>query len=269
MPSKEGKLMFSRHQIHPSSIRVWRGFRNEKYAADREGFVSKLEDVFIPLTCQAMMPIGLRSYIPTLLNSSSADVPDEVALVGYADQDTYYAASRNTVIGKAYGMLHYEVFSFDSTDGNPASQSAFPVFYPGNVLKRSQPYFFSGKSLDWSDKTVSLFVIPTRDNMPACEQLSARLASSLVAAVARSSVSEAILVDDPGCLTIWIATNAKQTVPPDIQSVLSTISGVITSVSVAQEVPHMWAENEAGIKVSDNETLNLKLESSSSLRSVS
>ena len=261
--------MFSRHQIHPSSIRVWRGFRNENYRDNRDAFVSKLEEVFIPLTCQAMMPIGLKSYVPTLLNSELPQIADEVALVGYADQDTYYAASQNTVIGKAYGMLHYEVFNFEATATTPASQSEFPVFYPGSILKRSQPYFFSGRSMDWSDKTITLMVIPDSEEADSTGNMASRMASSLASAVARNHICEAILVDDPGCLIMWIATSGRQVVPPGIQSVASTIQGVITSVSVAQEVPHMWAEHEAATNIKDNETLNLTLESSRSLRSVS
>lgn len=84
--------------IHPSSIRVWRGFKNQQYQSNWTGFVDRLSEIFIPLTCQAMMPIGLKSYIPTLLKSDAGILPDEIALVGYADQNTYYSASRDTVI---------------------------------------------------------------------------------------------------------------------------------------------------------------------------
>ncbi|MEK9767146.1 MAG: hypothetical protein VW274_11775, partial [Thalassolituus sp.] len=133
--------------IHPSSIRVWRGFRNASYLQNRDGFVNKLADIFIPLTCQAMMPIGLQSYIPTLVKSDIAELPDEIALVGYSDQQTYYAASHDTVIGRAYGLLHDEVFNFSESNGIPKSSSGFPQSYSGQALQTTQAYYFSGKSL--------------------------------------------------------------------------------------------------------------------------
>jgi len=247
--------------IHPSSIRVWRGFRNASYQQDREGFVNKLADIFIPLTCQAMMPIGLRSYIPTLVRSDLSGMPDEIALVGYGDQQTYYCASHDTVIGRAYGLLHDEVFNFSTEGDIPPSHSGFPVCFAGQPLKMSQPYYFAGNPIDWSVTPVTVYVVPAND-----QKSTAPLTAALKNAVQKNLITEAILVQDSSYYVLWLALKSGGMVPDDIKACMSDITGVVTSSSATASVPAMWTEKEGGIPIRDNETLNLTLSSKSAWR---
>ena len=250
--------------IHPSSIRVWRGFRNATYANDRVGFVDKLADIFIPITCQAMMPIGLRSYIPTLVKSEAQGMPDEIALVGYSDQQAYYSASHDTVIGRAYGLLHNEVFNF-SHDGNiPPSRSGFPKVYTTGPLKPSQAYYFSGKPINWSSTPVAVFVVPENST-----EEQSKLIAALQGAIRRNLITEAILVQDSASFVLWLALKVVGNVPEDIQSLTSEKPGAIKSFSVPDKVMQMWTEREGGIPIKDNETLNLTLESTGLMRAAS
>ena len=250
--------------IHPSSIRVWRGFRNASYTNDRSGFVDKLADIFIPLTCQAMMPIGLRSYIPTLVKSEIQGMPDEVALVGYSDQQTYYSASHDTVIGRAYGLLHNEVFNFSHEGNIPPSRSGFPKVYTTGPLKPSQSYYFSGKPINWSSTPVAVFVVPENN---AEEQ--SQLIAALQNAIRKNLITEAILVQDSASFVLWLALKVVGNVPENIQALTSDKPGAIRSFSVPDKVMQMWTEREGGIPIKDNETLNLTLENSGLMRAAS
>jgi len=259
--------------IHPSSIRVWRGFRNADYLQNREGFVNKLADIFIPLTCQAMMPIGLKSYIPTLVDSDVTGMPDEIALVGYSDQQTYYSASHDTVIGRAYGLLHDEVFNFSEGDGIPKSRSGFPQSYSGQPLEIFQPYYFTGKALDWSAISVRVFVVPVaadKNTAPGGNTSPlASLIASLQLAAQSEMITEAILVQDQSYYVLWLAMAQGASVPSIIEDCFKQVQGVVSSVSEPGNVPAMWTEKEGGIPISDNETLNLTLKSKRVLRAAS
>jgi len=246
--------------IHPSSIRVWRGFRNQQYQSNWTGFVDRLSEIFIPLTCQAMMPIGLKSYIPTLLKSNAGILPDEIALVGYADQNTYYSASRDTVIGRGYGLLHYEVFNFDSGAGIPPSQSAFPIAYSKGAFELSQPYYFSGRPIDWSVLEINVFAIPLQqsDVGGGIDTLT----DSLKYSVSHNLITESILVQDSGYVILWIGLDVGKKIPQDITDLICAHTGVIHSISGRASVPQMWTGGEAGIPIKDNQTLNLTLKSS-------
>lgn len=249
--------------IHPSSIRVWRGFRNQQYQNDWAGFVARLSEIFIPLTCQAMMPIGLKSYIPTLLKSDNDQLPDEIALVGYADQNTYYSASRDTVIGRGYSLLHYEVFNFDHDQRIPSSQSTFPLAYSKEKFEISQPYYFSGKPIDWSVLEINVFVISldTLEKKNASAVIMA-LADKLQYAVFHNLITESILVQDLDCLILWVGLEETQCIPDDISECLAVYNKVIHSISGRATVPYMWTESEVGIAIKDNQTLNLTLNTS-------
>jgi len=254
--------------IHPSSFRVWRGFRNSRYQTDRSGFVDKLSDIFIPLTCQAMMPLGLVSYIPTVIAESQCSLPDEIALVGYRDQATYESASHDTVIGRGYGMLHYQVFNFSDSDDIPSSQSGFPVHYTGQAIKTGQAYYFSGQSLDWNALTVTVFVVPLKGAKNDNDTLQNQLLSSVRKACLDNEAEEAILVVDPGYLVLWVAVKNGVDCPIDVSNVLVDSQGVVVSVAGSASVPPMWTPNEQGIPVQDNQTLNLSL-SAQTVRSTS
>jgi len=147
-------------KVAPDAVRVWRGFMAERYRGSEKGaakFRQALCEVFIPLTAQAMAPLGLTAYQPTILSDGDPLVPDEIALVFYESGETYKTASKAT-LGKAYGMLHGNVFNFSRADeAVPWSTSAFPEKL-GDELAPDKPYYLFDEEVDWYHGATELYV---------------------------------------------------------------------------------------------------------------
>ena len=234
--------------IHPSGIRVWRGFRHKTFIDDKAAFLAKLGSVFVPLTCQAMIPVGLKYYLPAVLDGTDFSLPDEVALVGYGSPENYYAASRDTVIGRAYGELHSLVFNFDSDGPVPDSKSAFPQPYAGTQLETSQPYYFSGGMVNWYSVPVTLYSIPVADtiNQPGCAN---ELAGYLSDAAENLEIQEAILVYDPGYIMLWIAGASPANPPAHVLRYLASLSHVSELPATNLNARPMWSIQDDGVKL--------------------
>jgi len=137
-------------KVHPSSIRVWLGFRSEAYRERREAFYKMLSETFIPVTVQQMSPLGLTSYFPIIMPASSNHFPDELALVAYPSPSLYRSATRETVVGRAYGALHSVAFNFNQESDIPHSTSAFPVPFDA-LWAFDKPYYLLNDSISWRE----------------------------------------------------------------------------------------------------------------------
>lgn len=137
------KIMQIRNEyMSPSNaVRIWRGFKN----IEIENFANDLKDTFIPVTIKFMQPLGLKAYMPLLLQQNGENgLADELALVFYLSQSIYYRAANKTSTGRAYEMLHHNIFKF------PDSTSDFPSQYTTpDKIKNSKPYFLYGGKHDW------------------------------------------------------------------------------------------------------------------------
>lgn len=141
---------------NPDAVRVWRGFRSEKYISDQQKFANQLGAVFIPITVQLLEPLGLLAYIPTFISSGIDAVPDEIALVFYETQDDYYSITRNTVVGRAYGMLHGNIFNFKKAQLE-RSRSSFPLIYI-NKIELGNAYYLMDSKVNWRDGLTNIYV---------------------------------------------------------------------------------------------------------------
>ena len=70
----------------PDAVRVWRGYRANRFKQNPDGFYTVLSRIFMPITPQLMAPLGMISYFPTILKPDVEELADEVALVFYEDQ---------------------------------------------------------------------------------------------------------------------------------------------------------------------------------------
>ena len=148
----------------PGGIRVWRGFRSSEFYKDRPGFDKLIGSVFVPHTAQQMYPLGLAAYFPTLLPDTFVDtssiralcVPDEIALVVYPSKAAYDQAVRNSVAGRAYGLLHWPMFNFKDPE-IPKSQSSHPTKWCA-TCEFDIPYFLRPDTIDWHSGSTKLFV---------------------------------------------------------------------------------------------------------------
>lgn len=134
----------------PWGIRVWWGYRHENFAEDRGSFDKLLSGIFIPQTWQQMSPLGLQAYYPALIPLAPKDqwpLPDEVALVHYPTPEHYYSVTRDTVAGRAYGLLHRTAFNFKNPL-LPKSSSDFPKPW-GSEISFCQPISLLDNVINW------------------------------------------------------------------------------------------------------------------------
>ena len=242
-----------------SSIRVWQGFMNEAYQANQNEFYQLLGSVFIPVTSQIMTPLGLQAYFPGILPYSTQQMPDEIALVVYSSQEDYYEASRKTVIGRAYGKLHGDVFNFSSSANTPASWSKFPVKYANQTLQAHDCYYLSGASLDWSALSIRSLCIEYK---PAANNSldTTTLLQSCNTLLSLDNVSEIIIsIGETYCL-IWVcSTKEVTTTLAKLQS--NNNQALIDLTAQAKSVHPLWTLNDSGLEVSPGKLYNITLSS--------
>ncbi|WP_188151904.1 hypothetical protein [Teredinibacter waterburyi] len=123
----------------------------------RDEFDIKITEIFISQTVQQMTPLGLQAYFPLLVPAESnppptkKPLPDEIALVVYPSKTQYDKATKTSVAGKAYGLLHATVFNFDKSAALPASQSDAPLAWQSHAKtwQWDQSYQLLNKPVDW------------------------------------------------------------------------------------------------------------------------
>ena len=136
--------------VPADSVRVFRG--RKKAGTQRDGFIRRLEQMFMPMTVQMQRLYGLTAYLPAVLpERKESTIPDEVALVFYRTQECYHEAKR-CIGGRAYSELH--ALAFDMS----ASRSGFPQLLAARQITPDQPYHLFERSIDWQTGNSRLFV---------------------------------------------------------------------------------------------------------------
>ena len=233
-----------------SGIRVWRGYRSEQYDSRRDAFLQKLESVFLPATVQAMSPIGLKAYFPAVLPPLNDDLPDEIALVVYGSPEAYTRATKTTVSGRAYGLLHSSVFNFSSNSHLGRSTSAFPQKWEGSLLA-GQPCFLGDRALDWHSGAIQLSVIQLQPKVTA-EELGSAFNQWC-------SNQTSIFVYEKGYLLLWEHYTGSNPV-----SFVDTIPNLVASVVMKGKAQTVYAKaantfDDPGVAISDGDFLDVRL----------
>jgi hypothetical protein len=148
-----GRSRLTGSAARPVPADAVRVFRGRKIAGtQREDFIRRLEQVFMPITVQMQRLFGLTAYLPAVLPESSGHtLPDEVALVFYHTQECYHEAKR-CIGGRAYSVLHEVAFDMS------ASHSGFPQLLASDKITPDQPYHLFDRSVDWQTGYSRLFV---------------------------------------------------------------------------------------------------------------
>ncbi len=258
--------MSSVSPIRPEGIRVWRGFRNSTYQQDASGFYQKLGSVFVPLTVQAMDPLGLKCYLPAILPVNSQGLPDEIALVGYENASDYENASHHTVIGRAYGDLHGTLFNFDSNSSIPVSRSGFPRHFNQESWDWKQPYFFVGAETDWQQAKVMVVVIPlvSKDINKNTQQVTEfyHLMQDLTHIL---GIKEVISVADGDYILAWIAVEPDSDFnPAPLASFMEGNGDSQCLVAESLMITPMWTANDGGVNVMAGHCYNTFLKTQAS-----
>lgn len=138
------------HPVAPDSVHVWRGYKApQKAYADFSKF---LGTVFVP-SCALLQPnAGLCAYVPTMVpqENKPAGVPDQTALMFWADQEHYSDAFKKVAV-RAYTNLHGDAYD------TKISSAQFPIRFAGE-MKAEQPYFLVNQKVDWMLGYVHHFV---------------------------------------------------------------------------------------------------------------
>jgi len=244
-----------------SSIRVWQGFMNQEYRSKQSEFYDLLGSVFMPVTSQVMQPMGMQAYFPGILPYTGQSFPDEVALVVYESQENYYQASRETVIGRAYGKLHGDVFNFQGSANDPASWSTFPEKYTGQPIQEEQCYFFTGAELDWSALSMqclcfSIYGLEGDGSMDSVESPFVKLCQSLIS---KEEIKEVIISIGKTYLLVWVCIGVEAGSKELVSSVFSSDDLKFHLVSKPHEVSPIWTVYDPGLSVSPGQLLSLSL----------
>lgn len=209
-----------------NAVRVWRGYRAEGITPDK--FVEKLGSIFIPVTVQLLEPLGLLAYFPTYIVSPNKNIPDEIALVFYETQDDYYSISRNTVVGRAYGMLHGNLFNFKKS-AKDRSRSSFPE----SALKginQGQAYYLIDEKVNWRTGITQCYVgvIDNEDHFKSiCKRLNPAIKKiNQNQACEHNSIKAAILYCDEHYLLYWensTEMNSEQSLLPLLRDLTTSL----------------------------------------------
>lgn len=145
-------------------LRFWRGFKQDNVS--RDTFEAKVNTKLIPETIEVGSGRGLTAYLPSFFSGDKPDfIPDEVAIVGYADEEKYNAI-RTTERGRKYGPLHFEegLFAKQNAKGF-SSGSLVGSIYTGEIeiKPEGRAYVLGSPDLNWQDGvTARRTLLPTR-----------------------------------------------------------------------------------------------------------
>jgi hypothetical protein len=144
-------------------MRFWRGYKQHEVA--NAEFQTKLNTLLIPELGAVGIGRGLRAYLPALFPEAKPDfLPDEVALINYASEESYDAI-RSTPRGEKYGPLHFSpgLFAKEAASGLK-SGSTLAEAWSGNVTI-GKAYLVGQDTLDWQDGRVELRTLLRPANM--------------------------------------------------------------------------------------------------------
>jgi hypothetical protein len=141
---------YAARPVPADSVRVFLG--RKRADTQRDMFIQRLGQVFMPVTIQMQRLYGLTAYLPAILPvSKDSTIPDEVALVFYRTQECYHEAKR-CIGGRTYSELHELAFDMS------ASRSDFPILFAADEILPDQPYHLFERSIDWQTGYSRLFV---------------------------------------------------------------------------------------------------------------
>lgn len=246
----------------PQGIRVWQGYRAERYLNRRDDFIDTLGKLFIPATVQMMEPIGLKCYFPTILPESDFLLPDEIALVGYDSQDSYYGAAKTTTAGRAYGALHGNVFNFSRDGDIPWSKSDFPQKF-SNEITIGQPYYLCDKAIDWRDNKTNIYCAKRLAQVSTQEMIEHIQSIIPVWQQQNINVNGSILVCEKNFVlywehsTFWDSDKSLSSLFPFFAPVLE--QPIISGKPLLKSIPALNTFDYEGLSVSEGSNLNVRL----------
>lgn len=145
----------------PDGIRTFQGYRRD--GLSREEFLSELGSTFMPGTPLMQAPLGLWAYLPAVLDvqASTADYPDEVAIIVYFSRAVYDAKRNSSLSRRMYTHSHTAVFDMQRSSGQFPSASGELVVAAG----KADAWYLADAAVDWQagHTRIAFVVPPSRD----------------------------------------------------------------------------------------------------------
>jgi hypothetical protein len=238
--------------IGAQHMRLWCGFRRTSGTWSR--FAGDLGATFVPATWQIMRRYGLVSYVPTLLaEDHPPEMPDEVALLAYRTEADY-RASKKTVEGRSYGIMHAAIFDF-AIPGR-ASDSTVPTPWPGGDGQGEPRAAWhrapSAGGLDLLERKTSLQFIAL-----SCAPEVTPEAAAIFDALAPAN-GEAAILRAPSFALVWVALEKES----DGQAVAAAVRGAVpgswlvsSHAAVLSDVPAQPTDVYAGLQFEPDRSL--------------
>jgi NAD-dependent dihydropyrimidine dehydrogenase PreA subunit len=215
-----------------------------------------------------MEPLGLSAYFPALLpdsipfgsNDRFLKIPDEIALVVYPSQEEYENAIKNSVAGRAYGLLHWPVFNGKDPE-IPPSKSGHPEPWAGQ-LNWDTPCYLAPEAIDWRSGITRLLAARPAHKMSAdsfLDQLNDIIRGWLLKR--DKNINGSIICACPDYLLYWEhQENDTQegSLLPLLLDILET--PYIHSDAKPVIVPPAFHNPDAGVKISSGDFFDVRVD---------
>lgn len=184
-------------------LRFWRGFKQDHIT--RTEFESQVNSRLFPETFTVGVQRGLNAYLPSFYLEDKPDfIPDEVAIIDYASEETYNAI-RTTERGRKYGPLHFEEGLFAKKNGKGfSSASLVASTYTGEIEinPNGHAYMLGKPSINWqNDISVRRTLLPISNLTVAQVQ---QFLTELEKNFANLGINGMVVVVDPNYLILML-----------------------------------------------------------------
>lgn len=201
-------LLFTFHisEAH-THIRLWRGFKQDTLS--QNDFKKNVSSQLVPATVTVAQNKGLVSYMPVFTNTlenKQAYIPDEIAVIQYADEATYKALA-STPEFSAYGKMHYQEGFFIKTNQagfTSGSLVSTPISEESPLdLTKANAVDFGDVDPTWKNELVQVTVVHLNKTDAENSQCAQNLLKDLKTAVKTNQLSGFILAYDPQYILVY------------------------------------------------------------------
>jgi len=214
-------------------LRFWRGFKQG--GVSRVDFETNVNSRLIPETIEVAGGRGLSAYLPSFFSEGKpAFLPDEVAIIDYADEEKYNAI-RTTERGKKYGPLHFEPGLFAKEN----SSSLIAAVYKGTVEVRQEgrAYMLGSSDLNWQQGvSVRRTLVPTTQELSAV--VAQRYFSNLEGQFKRLGVGGVVAIVEPRYILLMLNAQDQQSAR-NLSSALTQLE-----LGIFNSIDHIIFENQ-------------------------
>ncbi|MEK6774974.1 MAG: phospholipase D-like domain-containing protein [Bdellovibrionota bacterium] len=200
-------------------LRFWRGFKQDDVSSTK--FESNVNARLIPETIEVGGRRGLNAYLPSFFPEGKPDfLPDEVAIIDYADEEKYNAI-RITERGRKYGPLHFEQGLFTKQNSKGFSSGSLVAVNYADVVEvrpEGRAYTLGNPDANWQEGVSLRRTVLPIENLTELE--AQQYLSNLKKQIDHLGVKSTVAIVDPRYILLML--NVK-----DLQAAQSLDSALV------------------------------------------